>query len=296
MPSDTQPGEAAIAGRSRTSRLAGVLRQFQFTSSGRRAGSKGVPKPTLSDEQVRQQVTGLDLTERKVGYLGAALAAVLALGATLPYVMNPHKAVTQTQKATAGSTWVTVGGVPVKKATEVCPAHYSYSASGKDCVQLVFHDRQYWVFVLLVLLLLAIVLLVATRIGRRAPLGFAALLSGFAFESQVGLLGLPFIFGGGWLLVRAWRVQRYGTPNARGAMATAREGPPRRGRSGAAGGGRPAGKQGKAATATADRRPNPSASKRYTPKAKPKPAAGSTGRRPGAKSQNAKNQNAKSQN
>lgn len=235
---------------------------------GRRASSE--PANPLSDAEVRQRITDLDHAERRVGYLGAALAAVVGLGSTLPYVLKPSTAVVETAKATSTTEWVTIKGVPVQRTVESCSVPYIYTKSSNDCVAHILHSRGHWIDVLLFMLVFAVAVLVATRIGRRAPLGFVALLTGFAYESQVGLLGIPFIFGGGWLLVRAWRVQRYGTPSARGAMAGAKDGPPRRGQAAKA---RSSGKS--KSEAAVDRRPAPSASKRYTPKAKPKATTGS---------------------
>ena len=72
-----------------------------------------------------------------------------------------------------------------------------------------------------VLLLFALTLFVAVQLRRRSALGFAALMNGLAFETTTGsfILGLPFIFFGGWLLIRAWRVQQYGSPTATKATA-----------------------------------------------------------------------------
>jgi hypothetical protein len=49
---------------------------------------------------------------------------------------------------------------------------------------------------------------------------FTILMTGLALMSVEGtVLAVPFIFVGGWLLVRAWRVQRFGSPTAKRPVA-----------------------------------------------------------------------------
>jgi hypothetical protein len=115
--------------------------------------------------------------------------------------------------------------------------------------------------------LLGGVILVICAIGfaalwkrKRTLVAFALFLVGFAFTVFVGLAGFAFILLGGWLLLRAWRINKYGTTNSK---LIAREAAAR-----------PRGRQRKEATrstpktasSTGDRKP-PTASKRYTPKA-----------------------------
>jgi len=115
--------------------------------------------------------------------------------------------------------------------------------------------------------LLGLVILVLCAIGfaalwkrKRTLVAFDLFLLGFAFTLFVGLLGFVFILVGGWLMLRAWRLNKYGTTNSK---AIAREAAAR-----------PRGRQRKeAAQSTAKtggspgaRKP-PTASKRYTPKA-----------------------------
>lgn len=94
---------------------------------------------------------------------------------------------------------------------------------------------------------------------RRTFVSFDLFLIGFAFTLFIGLIGFVFILVGGWLMLRAWRINRYGTTDAkaiRQEVAT-----------------RPRGKAASAQKGTAKakasepgvRKP-PTASKRYTPK------------------------------
>ena len=58
-----------------------------------------------------------------------------------------------------------------------------------------------------------VLLLVATLIGRRAPVGFVALFA-FLFGTQ-HLVGLPFLILAVWLLYRSYKVQKEAPPNPR---------------------------------------------------------------------------------
>ena len=88
---------------------------------------------------------------------------------------------------------------------------------------------------------------------------------------------MAFIFAGGWLVVRAWRVQRYGSPNASAAARRATDKDRRSARTAdkgaradpASGGGR-RGKGKTAEVVAPSGRPRPDANKRYTPKAPPR--------------------------
>jgi hypothetical protein len=192
-----------------------------------------------SDEAKRRAVTYLDPLERKIGLVGAALAAAIALTNTLPYVLHPNTPVSQTVSPKKGHT-CGVAGFTYDKATGKCNGQLPYSLS-------------HWTWVLVILLAFAVALLIAVRVGRRAPLGFAFLMSGLAFDSQVGIYGLPFIAAGGWLLIRSWRVQRYGSTAAPKRGEKPQRPPPRE----------PRKKKGEPPPG----RPTPVASKRYTPKA-----------------------------
>jgi hypothetical protein len=228
-------------------------------------GTAAAGRP-LTDAEVKAKVMKLDPLERKVGYAGAALAAVIAFYAALPGVMNP--------KHTYVNDLVNAG------KNHSCPHGFKYTNVahvGWRCQGSITYPASHWVQELLLLLVFALALLVTARIGRRSLLGFSALLAGLAFYSEVGILGLPFVVAGGWLLVRAWRTQRYGSPTA-----TARSAAAAGGSAGAAAGtaGATSGRSTSAKSSgrakkdktptTATGRPVPTASKRYTPKTPPR--------------------------
>ncbi len=62
----------------------------------------------------------------------------------------------------------------------------------------------------------AALLLIATFVGRRAPIGFVALFTFLAFGS---IVGLPFLALAAWLLYRSWKVQREAAAKVRSARA-----------------------------------------------------------------------------
>jgi hypothetical protein len=200
------------------------------------------PPARMSDNEKRRAILNLDTLERKVGLIGSALAALIALATQLPYVLKPSTPVSQSLAATKAHTCTNKAFI-YDKATNKC--------NGK-----VVYSLEHWLVALILLLVFALAMYVTVRIGRRGPVGFTALMAGFAFETEVGILGLPFIAAGGWLLIRAWRVQKYGSPTATKVNPTGekRAPPPRAQRA-------PRSKKSKG-----PQRTGPAPNKRYTPK------------------------------
>jgi len=97
---------------------------------------------------------------------------------------------------------------------------------------------------------------------KRTFVSFALFLIGFAFTLFIGLIGFVFILVGGWLMLRAWRINRYGTTDAKAIRQEAASRP--RGKGAAASTSKTAAK-GRASSQPGVRKP-PTASKRYTPK------------------------------
>lgn len=189
---ETQPvGQPERGWRTTAGRLAATF----LTPQPRRPSSQQA-QPAGSEQGKRKAILGLDSREKRIGYIGAALAGLLALVATVPYVVHPKTKVT----------------IPTT-APKTCPKPFVYQHVAKNCLGA--YPRSHWVDELVLLAALALAIFITVRIGRRGPLGFVALMTGLAFEGEAGfLLGVPFIAGGGWLLIRAWRVQRYGSPTA----------------------------------------------------------------------------------
>ena len=102
---------------------------------------------------------------------------------------------------------------------------------------------------------------------RRSLLAFDLFLIGFGFTLFIGLVGFLFILLGGFLLLRAWRINKYGTTNSKviGRQTAAA-------RKERAGGTKTATSKSTKSKATydPDARKPPVASKRYTPKSPPR--------------------------
>jgi hypothetical protein len=117
-------------------------------------------------------------------------------------------------------------------------------------------------------------LLGATLLGRRAPVGFVALFIGLLFSNSTLFLALPFLALAFWILYRSYKVQREASAEARAARAesTSRARSATRSSGGTSGraaskGRAPAKQKGRAGSAA-----RPEANKRYTPKRPPPPA------------------------
>jgi hypothetical protein len=120
-----------------------------------------------------------------------------------------------------------------------------------------------------VIVLLGVIGMVALWHHKRTLVAFGSMLIGFAFTLFVGLIGFLYIFLGGWLMLRAWRINRYGTTNskliAREAAASRKSTRDGRGR-----GSTRTKTSSSNAPATAGEKKPPAASKRYTPKSPPR--------------------------
>ena len=115
------------------------------------------------------------------------------------------------------------------------------------------------------ILVLCVIGFLALWKRKRTIVVFDLFLLGFAFTLFIGLAGFLFILLGGWLMLRAWRINKYGTTNAKVIAKEAAARPQGRDRRDAA----KATSTGKSPAKTGERRP-PTANKRYTPKAPPR--------------------------
>ncbi|HEY1734867.1 MAG TPA: hypothetical protein VGG23_10495 [Acidimicrobiales bacterium] len=220
----------------------------------------------MTEAQKRNLVNQIDPTERKIGYIASGLAVVLTLVSTIPYMVR-RVAVATTTKPSGHS----------------CANHYTYTThSGSAATCNTVYPASHYAFSLVLLLVFSAAIFVTVRIGRRAPLAFTLVLTGLAIGSVIAntIIVLPFIFAGGWLLLRAWRSQKYGSPSAKAPLPGYT--PPRRGPAPKAGSasGRAGGsttnasrrsRKGQPPPTTTTGRAAPTANKRYTPKTPPKP-------------------------
>lgn len=186
---------------------------------------------------------GLDDTERNVGYAAGGIAIVLA-ALYVPHLLK--------------NTWVTDTATPSK--TKTCPTHFHLVATVCDYRHLVHPSFYIPQFVLL--LVMGVAILIFSRIRRRVGVAFSTLLCGLA----LGTVGLVYLFAGGWYIIRAFRLQRYGDPTFFGSSRRAKVlGEERRAEKAAGVSTKPA--RGKKVALAPS---GPTASKRYTPKKRPR--------------------------
>lgn len=217
-------------------------------------GRPAAPLPDYSrmtDDEKRALIVRVDPAERRVGVAASILGVILALYANVPYMVS---------KIAVPTT--------VKPKGKACADGLKYTvASGKATCNGIYPPSHY-VLPLVVTLVLALGIYVTVRIGRRAPMAFTIIMTGLAFGSLLVLV--PYGLAGAWIMLRAWRTQKYGAPNVRvvqtGWTPPAPRGTTRRAKST---GPRSSRRSRKGEQEPAARKP-PTANKRYTPKAPPK--------------------------
>lgn len=207
----------------------------------------------MTDDEKRARIVAVDPTERKVGFAAAILGVALALYANVP-PMTTKTVVPWTTSPPKGTT---------------CALGLTYAAKTKTCNGI--YPPSHYVLPLIVSLVLALAIYITVLIRRRAPLAFTMVMTGLAFGSLFVLL--PYGFAGGWVMLRAWRTQKNGSPTARTPL-TGWTAPPPRGSTRRAKASAPrSGQRGKGADSTGASRKPPVANKRYTPKSPPKKKA-----------------------
>jgi hypothetical protein len=189
------------------------------------------PDRVLSPDERRAAMSGLNAVEVKWAKAGLILATGLGIVLTL-YLSSAHRTRTET---------IIRHG---KKVKGIVPISGTWLLLG--AIVLVFCGLGF----------------IALRRRKRSLVVFSFFVTGFSFTLIFAPLGFALILLGGWLLLRAYRIQKFGTANAKMAAKEASARPPRRERKKAA-----------VSTGTASKpaayKP-PSANKRYTPKAAPR--------------------------
>jgi hypothetical protein len=186
------------------------------------------PSEILSPGQRRAAMTSLDPVEVKFSRAGVILSAVLGVIFTL-YLRSAHSDKIET---------VVRNGKKVRE-------HVPISTD--------------WLLLGAVIIVFCIIGGVSLQRRKRTLLVFSFFVIGFAFTLVFAPIGFAMIFLGGWLMLRAYRIQKFGTPNAKQAARQAATRPPRRERKRAA----------QAPPKPSGYKP-PTANKRYTPKAPPR--------------------------
>ena len=196
-------------------------------------------RPRRESAVSRSVIMGLDHIERLVSLIAGFVAVAMALA--LPFLIG--KRYTVTVKATAKS----------------CAA--GYKLVGNLCE----HTRPTvvsdWILRFVMILVIGLLLVMFALLRKRVGVAFVGLFLGLA----IGTIGLPFLMLGGWLVIRALRLQKHGDATFAGSSMRAREmaKAKKEGRALAPS----TAKSAKGAKSTAPSTPKPpSASKRYTPK------------------------------
>ncbi len=206
----------------------------------------------MTDDEKRTRISRVDPTERKLGIAASVLGFVLAIYANVPYMVTKTSVLT------------TVKPKDKKCGSVLGITNLHYVASSKSCDGI--YPASHYILPLVVSLVLATAIYVTVRIRRRAPLAFAMVMTGLAFGSLFILV--PYGAAGGWIMLRAYRTQKYGAPTAKSAL-TGWTPPPPRGSTRRAKSTAPRSRKGKGADTGTTRKP-PTANKRYTPKSPPK--------------------------
>jgi hypothetical protein len=191
-------------------------------------GLRRDPDYIVPPDERKAAMRGLDQLEVKWSVFGIVLSAVIAIGVAV-YVASVNET-TKNGKATVTVTpdAFLVGGL---------------------------------------VLLFCVVGLVALRFRKRTMVAFAFMLNGLALTLVLLPLGLALVLLGGWLMLRAFRINRYGTANSKAVARQASSRP--RGGSGPKAAPKAAGSSKSSGKATPGSR-TPTANKRYTPKSPPR--------------------------
>jgi hypothetical protein len=192
----------------------------------------------------REVVLGLDSLERGISLFGSCIALVLALVTAIEWARNLP-------------TITTVKYISGKS----CPTSYPKHV-GEFCEHILRTTRSEWEVKFFFILIVALCLLYFTLRRKRAGVACFAVFLGLGLGLASGAV---FLFLGVWLIIRAYRLQRYGVAGMLSSNRIARE----------MGDAKRAGRSPKLAAADGTPAPAksatpPSASKRYTPKKPPR--------------------------
>ena len=183
---------------------------------------------------------GLDKIERQISLIAGFLAVAMALA--LPFLI--------------GKTYTVSVKAPANK---ICAT--GYKLVGTLCEHTRPTVMSDWILRFVMILVIGLFLVFFALIRKRVGVAFVGLFLGLA----IGTIGLPFLMLGGWLVIRAMRLQKYGDATFAGSSIRAREiaKAKKEGRTLAPS----TAKSAKGSKDTAPSTPKPpTASKRYTPK------------------------------
>jgi hypothetical protein len=194
----------------------------------------------------REVVFGLDSIERKVSFYAVGIAMVVSLFYAVAWVRKwPYRTSTKFVKG--------------KSCPSAFPTHV-----GTYCEHILRQASSYWSTHFLLVFVIGLIIAFFTWRKKRAGVACFACFLGVAMQ----FIGVLFLFLGVWLIVRAFRLQRYGEAGWRASNKVARE------MAQAKKEGRVVTPKKSSAAPAAPVTPGPvappTASKRYTPKQKPR--------------------------
>lgn len=150
----------------------------------------------------REVVLGLDPIERGISLFGAAIGLVLAIVTAIEWGRNLP--VITTTKHVAG---------------KACPAAYP-TLVNTLCEHIVKTTRTEWEVKFFFILIVALCILFFAIRRKRAGVACFAIFLGLGLGLGSGLV---FFFMGAWLIIRAYRLQKYGVATMLGSNRVARE-------------------------------------------------------------------------
>jgi hypothetical protein len=198
-------------------------------------------RPSLAPREV---VLGLDQFERRIAFVSVVAALLLAVVTAVEWARNAKS--TTTLKPTSAGT---------------CPS--GFHLANKLCSGLTTSTAGAWEVRLLFIVVIALCILYFTIRRKRAGVACFAIFLGFGPVYGAGLI---FVLFGSWLILRAYRLQKYGEAGFAGVNRVAKE----RGKARREGREVKPSAKGTANDVTAKSIPAPTASKRYTPKKPPR--------------------------
>ena len=154
------------------------------------------PEAELSDPELRERMRTLDTLERKWGFGAAALVLVPAL-LVIPFLFHSTKQTT-----------------PEHLSRALCQLQH-FTWTGKSCELIQVLQPSHFVLPFVLLCSIGSVMLYAVWRSMRALTIFMSLfagIAGFRYSPIIFIAGMGF---GVWLLVRSWRLQRYGAKDSK---------------------------------------------------------------------------------
>lgn len=191
----------------------------------------------------RAEVLGLNQLEQRVSWAASAFAYALAGFTAILWARN-QPTITSAKTLSNGS----------------CPKGFHFVH--KVCEQIAYVSKGSWEFRFFFIMVVAIALSYFTWRQKRAGVATFAIFLGLGNGVFFGPL---FLLLGVWLIMRAFRLQKYGDASFKGANRAAREQAAER-RANRQGGARTRGRTRDSDSVSVSKPPAPTPSKRYTPK------------------------------